>query len=68
MNIILYTIGCYKCKILEEKLKEKNISFTICDDESLMEKIGITKVPMLKVEDKMMDFGQAKTWVENYEN
>lgn len=64
-KIILYTIGCPKCKILEKKLKEKKIKYEEFSNEEEMLKLNITHVPMLKVDKELLDFGQAVKWINN---
>ena len=32
MNIVLYTTHCPKCKVLEQKLKDKKVEYCICED------------------------------------
>lgn len=59
MNIILYTVDCPKCKVLEKKLNNANISFEICKDTKLMAEKNISKLPMLEVDDKMLTFKEA---------
>lgn len=62
--IILYSTNCPKCKILEKKLIDADIIFVIKDDEDEMIKKGFTSAPMLEVDDKIMDFGEAVKWVK----
>ena len=59
MNIILYTVDCPKCKVLEKKLNNANISFEICKDTKLMAEKNISKLPMLEVDGKMLTFKEA---------
>ena len=59
MNIILYTVDCPKCKVLEKKLNNANISFEVCKDTKLMAEKNISKLPMLEVDDKMLTFKEA---------
>lgn len=61
--LVLYTIGCLKCDILEEKLNNKNINFTICNDQDVMREKGITTLPMLEVDGNLMNFKEANDWV-----
>jgi len=63
MNIILYTIGCPKCKILESKLKSKSINFTMVSDEKILEEKGFDLLPVLEVDGKIMNFSDAVKWV-----
>ena len=59
MNMILYTVDCPKCKVLEKKLNNANISFEICKDTKLMTEKNISKLPMLEVDGKMLTFKEA---------
>lgn len=63
MNIILYTTHCPKCTVIEKKLKAKNISYTEVDDVKEMQALGFHSLPILKVDDKFLDFQQAYKWV-----
>lgn len=60
-NIILYTINCPICKRIEQMLDKKNISYTLCTDESLMSQLGIETLPVLSVNGKLL---QAKAAME----
>ena len=59
MNIILYTVDCPKCKVLEKKLNNANISFQVCKDTKLMAERNISKLPMLEVDGEMLTFKEA---------
>ena len=59
MNMILYTVDCPKCKVLEKKLNNANISFEICKDTKLMAEKNISKLPMLEVDGEMLTFKEA---------
>ena len=61
--ITLYTTHCPRCTILEKKLKEANIEFTICDDKEVMLGKGMDLMPVLEVDDIRMNFKQACDWV-----
>ena len=63
MNIILYSTDCPKCKVIESKLKDKNIKFETCKDVDLMQEKGFTMAPMLEVDGEIMDFIKANKWV-----
>ena len=62
-NVILYTIHCPKCTILEKKLASKNIKFTISEDIEIMMNKGFKSAPMLEVDGEIYDFGQAVKWI-----
>ena len=59
MNIILYTVDRPKCKVLEKKLNNANISFEVCKDTKLMAERNISKLPMLEVDGEMLTFKEA---------
>lgn len=61
--IRLYSTGCPKCKALEKKMEEKNISFEKIDDVDLMLSKGFMEVPMLEVDEKLYDFREAIKWL-----
>lgn len=65
--IKLYTIDCPKCKVLETKLKSKNIDFEIVKDVSIMKDLGITTTPVLEVDGKLLDFIDAINYVNGRE-
>lgn len=61
--IKLYSTHCPRCKVLVAKLNQKNVKFEEITDINTMEKLGIMSVPMLLVDDKLMDFKEAVTWI-----
>lgn len=61
--VTLYSNDCPRCKILKKKLDEKGVNYESCTDVNKMLSLGITTVPMLRVEDKMMGFSEAVKWV-----
>ena len=65
--IVLYSTGCPRCKVLETKLKQKNVEYTECNDVSIMEEKGINSVPCLAIDEEVLDFGKAVKWVNNLE-
>lgn len=67
-NIILYTIGCPKCKVLEIKMNQKNIKFEIINDIDIMKEKGIQQAPVLEVDGKLYNFTQAIKWVNECAN
>lgn len=66
-KIILYSTGCPKCRILETKLSQKNIDYEVNNDVDLMQEKGFTTLPMLDIDGKIMDFGNAVKWVNGVE-
>ncbi len=63
MKVVLYTTNCPKCKILETKMKQKNIKFETVTDLDVMNEKGFMEAPMLEVDGQTMNFVTANTWV-----
>lgn len=63
MNIKLYSTGCPKCKVLKAKLDSKGIEYEIIDDVDEMMRLGMTTVPCLGVDDKIMNFKESVDWI-----
>lgn len=61
--ITLYSTGCPKCKVLKKKLDEKGIKYTVNLSVEEMMAIGITQVPVLCVDGRLLQFKQAVDWV-----
>lgn len=61
--VVFYTTGCPKCGVLKKKLDAKGIKYE--ENNSVMEmlSLGITQVPVLKVEDKLFEFSEANNWI-----
>lgn len=64
--IILYSTNCPKCKILEQKLKSKNIKYSEFTDVDKMIEMGFSMMPMLEVDGVIMDFATANKWVNEF--
>ena len=60
--ITLYSTNCPKCRQLEKRLNEREIQYTICSDIEIMKSLGISTVPYLKVDDKLLNFAEAWRW------
>lgn len=61
--VVLYSIDCPKCKILEKKLDQAGIQYDVCKDRGIMEQKGFDFMPVLDVDGQIMDFGEAAKWV-----
>lgn len=67
MEVILYSTGCPKCHVLEKKLQEKNIEYDVFEPHVVeLLSMGITEVPVLKVDDEMMLFKDAVNWIKEH--
>ena len=64
--MILYTKEhCPRCEMLKTKLKSKNIDFVEVDDESTIEALGIEFLPVLKVNDELLELGKANDFINS---
>lgn len=63
--ITLYTIDCNNCKRLEEKLNEAGITYLAIKDRELMKKLGMSHMPVLEVDDKLLSFKEAIKWIND---
>ena len=63
--IKLYTTECPKCKVLKKKLDEKGIPYTVCSDINEMMEKQINSVPVLEVEERLLQFSEAIEWANN---
>lgn len=68
--VTLYTTHCPMCGVLEKKLRGAKIEFDTVDDKDTVVNIGrenkIMSAPILKVDDKVMNFTDAVKWVNEY--
>ena len=62
--VTLFSTNCPKCKILENKLNQKNIDFVVSNDMQEIIDMGFMAAPVLKLNDSYyMNFGDAIKWV-----
>ena len=59
MNVVMYSTGCPKCKILKKKLDEKKVVYEEETDVEKMKSKGIERVPVLEVEGKLFSYSEA---------
>lgn len=64
MAVVLFTIDCPKCKILEKKLEQSGIGYAVCRDKELMIKQGFDFLPVLRVDKEILGFNKAVEWIE----
>lgn len=67
MNVILYSTGCPKCKVLKQKLDNKSVSYMENSSVDEMLSLGITQVPVLSVDGELLAFQQANEWVNQFQ-
>ena len=65
-KIILYTTGCPRCSVLEAKLAAAALQYESISDEETMASLGITMLPVLSINNKLYDFGQAVKWIKEH--
>ena len=65
--IVLYTIDCPSCLVLERKLKDKNIQFLrVSDKDTIIAKgFGDSTFPILEVDGVVMSYKTAIQWINN---
>lgn len=63
-NITLHSTGCPQCNVLKRKLAAKGITYEENNDVEKMVALGIEYVPVLQVNDTLMDFLAACKWVD----
>lgn len=58
--MILYSTHCPKCMVVETKLKQAGVEFTVVDDVDKVVEVGnandITSAPILESDGKFYDF------------
>ena len=63
-KVILWSTHCPRCKVLELKLKQKNIEFEENTSVEEMTAKGFKEAPKLEVDGAVMDFKQAVDWLK----
>ena len=58
-NIVLFSNGCPRCKVLKQKLDDKQINYTISDNFDEVMDQGLQTAPILKVNNEYYQFGDA---------
>ena len=57
--IVLYTIDCPKCKVLENLLKKNQVEYESVRDMNLMKEKGFRECPNLEVNGELYGFSEA---------
>lgn len=63
MEVILYSNGCPRCRVLKQKLDAKSITYAEENSVDKMLAMGISQVPVLCVDGELLSFGQANEWI-----
>ena len=59
MEVIFHSTHCPKCKVIEIKMKQKNINYIENNDIDLMLSKGIKSAPCLEIDGEILDFKNA---------
>lgn len=62
-ELILYTIGCPKCNVLEKKLDSSGLAYKKVTDIKTMEEKRYNALPILEINGVKHDFASAVKWV-----
>jgi len=65
--ITLYTTHCPRCKVLKAKLDGENIDYEVVEGEEAIREKGFVTTPLLEVDGKVMEFGEAIKWANRKE-
>lgn len=64
--MVLYTIGCPACNVLESKLKAKNIEYDVNTSEQAIRDLGFDCAPLLQLDDgSILNFAEAIKHLNN---
>lgn len=63
-DIILYSTGCPRCKVLKLKLDKANIPYEVVEDVDVIIAAGYKSAPVLKVGERFYEFGEAVKWIK----
>lgn len=63
MSVVFYSTHCPKCKVLEAKLKQKNINYEEINDVKIMQERGFEFAPVLEVDGTAYSFKEAVDWI-----
>ena len=63
-NVILYSNGCHKGKVLKNLLNMLKIKYTEITELEEIEEKRFIPMPILEVDDNIMNFSQALKWIK----
>lgn len=58
-NIVLFSSGCPKCKVLKQKLDNRKIEYEVSEDFDELIEQNLQTVPVLKINGEYYQFGEA---------
>ena len=59
----LYSTDCPRCRVLQMKLNELNLGYTVKTDIADMQALGITTAPVLEVDGELFAFNKALAYL-----
>lgn len=63
--IVVYTIHCPQCNVLEKKLQQAGLVYSVIDDKDELLKMGIERFPMMQVDSgPLMNLKEANKWIK----
>ena len=63
MITVYTTKHCPQCQLLKQRLTQLGIKFDVFDDEEKMREMGISSVPVMQVDEKMLNFREALNYL-----
>lgn len=66
-KIILYSTRFPQYKIIKQRLTEKGLTFEERTDKEQALSLNFTRIPILEVDDKPMDFAASVKWINEQE-
>lgn len=64
--ITLYSNNCPRCKVLKQLLDKNQIPYQTSEEFADLINLGFQSLPILKVEDKYLQYQEAITFVSNF--
>lgn len=58
-DIVLFSSGCPKCKVLKQKLDDRKIKYEVSEDFDELIAQNLQTVPVLKVDGEYYQFSEA---------
>ena len=62
-KIVFFSTHCPKCRVVEMKLKQKNIHYEENNDVEYMLSLGLKSAPALLVNGNLLEFTAAVKWI-----
>lgn len=63
MKVTLYSTNCPRCMVLEKKLNNAGIDYSINNNVEEMLSLGFMEAPILMIDGKALAFKEANDWI-----